>query len=188
MMELLTRESFVKKYYPFVASITSGTGIFPQTLLSQAIIESQAKVNGVYYPGQSGLAKKYNNYFGIKADSSWKGKSVNLSTGEVIDGKSVVIKDNFRVYNSVNDSIKDYVNFLLSNPRYAKAGVFTASTPEDQAKKLQKAGYATSPTYADTIINVGKSIVDFVTGSNGISLGLIGLVKFFFYLIVRKNE
>ena len=51
------------------------TGFFPSVIIAQAAIESNW--------GQSALAAKYNNYFGIKAGSSWTGKTVNMQTNEV---------------------------------------------------------------------------------------------------------
>ena len=140
----MTRQEFVAKYGAYVKSVTSGTGIFPETLFAQAIIESSKGSN----VGASELAKKYNNYFGIKADKSWTGKSVNMKTGEFTGtANATTIKDNFRVYDSPQDSIADYVRFLKKNPRYANAGVFNASSPQEQAILLQKAGYATGAGY-----------------------------------------
>lgn len=81
----MSREEFIDKYRDWAISSTYGTGIFPSVKMAQAIIES-ASSRGV--PGESSLADKYNNFFGIKSSGSdWKGKSVNLSTGEFIDGK-----------------------------------------------------------------------------------------------------
>lgn len=157
----LTREQFVKKYYAFVVKITNGTGIFPKVLLAAAIVESQGKVGGVYYPGQSTLAKDHNNYFGVKASKGWKGKIVNMRTREVYSNQSVFVNDDFRKYDSVEDSMKDYVKFLQSNSRYRLNGVFDATSPEMQIKALAKAGYATNPGYADLINKVGNSIEKF---------------------------
>ena len=42
----------------------------------------QGKVNGKYMVGGGTLSQKANNFFGIKADKSWKGKVFNISTGE----------------------------------------------------------------------------------------------------------
>lgn len=159
-MSAYTREEFVKKYSPYINSVTKGTGIFPGTVLGQAILESSGKYNtgGQWLVGGSKLAQEANNYFGIKADPSWKGATYNISTREVIKGKSTYQKDDFRKYNSVEDSIKDHLNFLLSNPRYRKAGVFDAKSVAEQAKAIKKAGYATDPNYASSVTNVYESI------------------------------
>jgi len=107
--------------------------ILPSITIAQAILESSW--------GESDLAKIYNNLFGIKADSSWKGESVLLETFEFYDTK---IEDRFRVYSDKNQSIKDHAKFLVDNPRYIKYGVFDAKTYIEQANALENAGYSTA--------------------------------------------
>ena len=53
MAKTYTREEFVKEYGPYISMVTRGTGILPGTLIAQAIIESQGKVNGSYRVGGS---------------------------------------------------------------------------------------------------------------------------------------
>ena len=107
--------------------------ILPSITIAQAILESSW--------GESDLAQIYNNLFGIKADSSWKGESVLLETFEFYDTK---IEDKFRVYSNKNQSIKDHAKFLVDNQRYKKYGVFEAKTYIEQAYALQNAGYSTA--------------------------------------------
>lgn len=188
-MTPLSRADFVKKYYSYAKKITDGTGIFIQTMFAQAILESQGRINGVFMVGGSELAKKYNNFFGIKADASWKDKKVNMKTGEVFSGQYVVITDAFRVYDSPEDSMADYIKFLKSNPRYTNAGVFTAKTYADQATALKKAGYATDPNYAKTVTALGDQVTKIIkdlADNNQIQAGS-GAIKpsnFIIFLIV----
>ena len=107
--------------------------ILPSITIAQAILESSW--------GESDLAQIYNNLFGIKADSSWKGEYVTLETFEFYDTK---IEDKFRVYSNKNQSIKDHAKFLVNNQRYKKYGVFEAKTYIEQAYALQNAGYSTA--------------------------------------------
>lgn len=107
--------------------------ILPSIKIAQAILESSW--------GESDLAQIYNNLFGIKADSSWKGEYVTLETFEFYDTK---IEDKFRVYSNKNQSIKDHAKFLVDNQRYKKYGVFEAKTYIEQAYALQNAGYSTA--------------------------------------------
>jgi hypothetical protein len=66
MMELLTRENWVKKYWLDAVAATAGTKIFPETMLAMAVVESQGKgPDGNYYPGLGLTARKANNYFGF---------------------------------------------------------------------------------------------------------------------------
>ena len=138
-----TRLDYIKQFTDATISAAKGTGLFPSLFMAQAILESGN--------GQSTLAKKYNNHFGIKATRAWKGKVIDMKTREVYNGNEVYIKDGFRWYNNPESSFKDRVRFLKRNPRYAKNGVFTAKTPEEQADALQRAGYATAPNYASTL-------------------------------------
>lgn len=147
----LSRFDFVQHFKGVVQSAARNTGLFPSLFMAQAILESaDAKGN----PGASTLASKHNNFFGIKADSSWNGPKAIMKTREVINGKSVYVDAAFRKYDHPIDSFKDRVNFLLKHKRYTTAGVFNSKTPEDQANALQRAGYATDPKYAQTLINL----------------------------------
>jgi flagellum-specific peptidoglycan hydrolase FlgJ len=160
-----SRENFVKNYATYVNQITKGSGIFAGTLFAQAIIESSGayKTDGQWLVGGSKLSQVANNFFGIKADKSWKGKRYNIATGEnKPTGEYYVIKDDFRVYNSVEDSLKDYISFLKNNPRYEKNGVFKANNVKEQAEALKRSGYATAPNYATMVESVYKSVKKFI--------------------------
>jgi len=149
----MTKEDFFKKYYNFAVSATTGSGLSPILILSQAYVESGA--------GKSLLANKYNNFFGVKADKSWQGKTVILKTQEQTKtGEVYTINDKFRIYNSPGESFIEQIKFLKSNPRYTKAGLFTY--PDNYAKQadtLQKAGYATDINYAKLLKDVSLNFV-----------------------------
>ncbi len=165
-MASYTRQEFIDKYGSFIYKQVKGTGIFAGTLIAQAIIESSGKdAEGNYKVGQSKLSQEANNYFGIKDSSDWRGKTYNTKTGEHLNGKDVVVSANFRAYNSAKDSIKDYIKFLQTNPRYTKANVLTAKTVKEQAQRIKNAGYATDPNYADSVNNVYNSVYGLVYGS-----------------------
>jgi lysozyme len=118
-----------------------GTGMLPEAVLCQSAIESGW--------GSSLLAAKYNNYFGIKAGSSWKGDYVNLPTKEFVNGAYITINQKFRRYSSFTASVKDYISFLKGNARYKN--VFAQNSVLGQLQALQNAGYATAPNYANVI-------------------------------------
>ena len=92
---MLTRAQWSEKYAPLAVKVSAGTGIFPQTILAFAIVESQGKINGVWYPGQNAAARQANNYFGIKKFPQWFGPVVDLPTpGDATKiSKFVVFKD-----------------------------------------------------------------------------------------------
>lgn len=150
------RTEFVKEFGSFILNVTKGTGILAGTLIAQAILESSGKEGSLWLVGGSKLSRKANNFFGIKCGSSWQGEKYEIETTEWNEKEQYYYstKACFRKYRTVEDSIKDYVQFLQKNQRYKNAGVFEAKTVKTQAQALQKAGYATSPNYADLVNKV----------------------------------
>jgi len=127
-----SNQQFIKEIYPQAVEIYNKYGVLPSITICQAILESGW--------GKSDLSTQANNLFGIKADTSWKGKKIKMKTSEHYNEK---IQDNFRVYDSNEESIKDYGEFLKNNERYKQSGVFKASQYLEQAKAIEKAGYST---------------------------------------------
>lgn len=126
---------------------TLGSGVLPSVTVAQAIIESNW--------GRSGLASApYNNLFGIKAGGYWGGRQVMMPTAEYLNGRYVTVNAAFRAYDSQEASFRDHTNFLLQNSRYAANGVINAPSYQAMAIGLQRAGYATDPSYAATLISV----------------------------------
>lgn len=154
-----SRIDFINKHAEAIIESTRGTNLFPSLMMAQAILESTGKVGQEWIAGASKLTKECNNFFGIKDQpkDEWHGLSKKYLTREVIKGKEKVIPDYFRAYGSALECFKDRNSFLALNPRYKKAGVFAANTPEEQAQALQKAGYATDPDYAKTLLCLIKS-------------------------------
>ena len=118
------------KLYNIPASIT----------LSQGILESSN--------GESMLATKANNHFGIKCHSSWKGDRVFHDDDE--KGEC------FRKYNNVEDSYRDHSLFLANSSRYSFLFDIPIQNYKSWAKGLKKAGYATNPKYSKLLINIIK--------------------------------
>ena len=169
---------FVEKYNSLVNRLVAGTGIYPETIFAQAIVESQK--NGLV--PNTLLATKYNNLFGIKDSDDWTGDVVNLSTGEVYNGQNQVVTAGFRVYNSPDESFADYVDFLKSNKRYSDAGVFNAKNYTEQLQDIANAGYATNPSYGQLITSVANGISQYITPVNvGMGLLLVGILVYGFY-------
>lgn len=151
----LTRAEWTKKNAPFAMQVVKDTGIFPETLLAMAIVESQGVYKGIYYPGAGLVARTANNFFGIKKGSNWTGQTVTLNTPGDQDKISV-----FRKYNNFTESAKDYIDFLKKNKRYTTAGVFEASDYVEQIVRIAKAGYAESQSYTDVVTKVAKKVKD----------------------------
>lgn len=102
--------------------------------------------------GKSTLAAKYHNYFGMKCGSAWKGKSVNMSTCEEYEvGVLTQIKDNFRVYDSLEEGVKGYFDFISAS-RYANLKGVT--DPKTYIENIKADGYATSSQYVKNLLNL----------------------------------
>ncbi|KIE46157.1 mannosyl-glycoendo-beta-N-acetylglucosaminidase family protein [Clostridium argentinense CDC 2741] len=143
--------AFIEELSPKAIELYNKHGILPSITIGQAILESGW--------GKSDLSVKANNLFGIKADSSWKGESVSMTTSEYYND---VIQDKFRRYKNKTDSLDDYGKFLVENDRYKKNGLFEATQYMGQAKALENAGYSTKQDengnniYSNLLINVIK--------------------------------
>ena len=133
-------DEWVNKFGPIAQKDYSRTGVFASITIAQAMIESAWACSHIQ-----------NNLFGIKCHGY--PTCTNVNTTEVYNGVRVGIVDSFRTYPSIANSIEDHSKFLLENARYAQAGVFTARDYREQAQALSRAGYATSPTYAQSLIN-----------------------------------
>ena len=102
-----------------------------------------------------------NNLFNIKADSRWAGDKVSKDTLEFEQGTMVKKVEPFRTYQSINESIDDYINFLSTSDRYQEA-LQDSSNVEHFLQGLQKAGYATDPQYADKILSTLKTVTNLI--------------------------
>lgn len=179
----MTNAEFVKAHYGQALVASKGSGIFIETLLGQSILETSS--------GKSLLSSKYNNYFGIKANKAWKGRTVNMKTGEVFNGKSVTINSDFRVYDSFLDSARDYIKFLQTNPRYTKYGVFKAKDYKEQVQAIKNAGYATGTNYVSAVLKIVSGITDdiadfTVKNKTPIGVGALLIIAGLYYMKTKN--
>lgn len=139
-----TRANFIAKIGPLIQVEAKKRGYkVCSPVIAQALCEGNF--------GESTLAKKYQNHFGLKCGSSWKGPSVNLKTKEEYTvGTLTTIRDNFRVYSSMEEGVKGYFDFV-STKRYAN--LKTAATPLEYCQNLKIDGYATSSKYVSTLMS-----------------------------------
>ncbi|MCP4324047.1 MAG: flagellar assembly peptidoglycan hydrolase FlgJ, partial [Alteromonadales bacterium] len=100
-----------------------------------------------------------NNLFNIKADSRWAGDKITKETLEFEQGAMVKKSEPFRTYQSLTDSVDDYINFLSTSERYQDA-LQQSGNVEHFLQGLQKAGYATDPQYADKILGTLKTVTN----------------------------
>lgn len=102
--------------------------------------------------GSSQLAQHGFNLFGVKADASWTGPTLDMNTREFLNGQWVMQIARWRSYDDWSGAIMDHAEFLQSNPRYEAA--FQTTNAEDFTKAIAAAGYATDPAYAEKIISI----------------------------------
>lgn len=132
------KQSYVSTYESIAIKQMAENHIPASITLAQGILESGC--------GQSALAKKSNNHFGIKCHSSW--------TGEKTYANDDTENECFRVYPSVENSYEDHSLFLTQNKRYASLFSLAPTDYKGWAQGLKAAGYATSPTYAEKLIQL----------------------------------
>lgn len=110
-------------------------------IIAQAILESGW--------GESKLAAKYHNYFGLKCGTKWNGKRVNMKTMEEYSpGTFTEISDDFRAYDSMDAGVKGYFEFIQL-PRYQNLrGI---RDPKKYLETIKADGYATASSYVASV-------------------------------------
>ena len=106
--------------------------------LAQGILESNS--------GNSALAKKANNHFGIKCHANWNGEKIYMDDDAA--------NECFRSYSSAEESYKDHSEFLKNGKRYQFLFSYSVDDYKNWAYGLKKAGYATNPEYAELLIKI----------------------------------
>jgi LysM repeat protein len=134
----LTREEYILEYRDLAMAEMLRTGIPASIKLAQGLLESDN--------GNSTLARKGNNHFGIKCHSDWRGRKMYHDD----DARN----ECFRRYKSAYDSYMDHSDFLMYKSRYAFLFDLEITDYKGWAKGLKKAGYATSRKYADLLIRI----------------------------------
>ena len=129
---------YIDQYKDIAIKEMKRTGIPASITLAQGIVESNS--------GESNLALKFNNHFGIKCKNDWKGET----TYQDDDSK----QECFRAYPNANASFIDHSNFIKTRPNYAP--LFQLDPVDDSAWAigLKKAGYATASDYANKLMKV----------------------------------
>lgn len=133
--EQITSGVYIERFKKIAIDEMKRSGIPASITLAQGMVESAN--------GNSTLAKKSNNHFGIKCHK-WNGKKVYHDDDD--DDEC------FRKYESPEDSYRDHTDFLMNTNRYQFLFELRSDDYKKWAKGLKKAGYATNPRYADDLI------------------------------------
>ena len=141
----MEKQDFIKKVAGYVQKYAAAYGIaIHSPIIAQAILESGW--------GESRLAAVYHNYFGLKCGTRWTGKSVNLKTmEEYTPGTLTQIKDNFRVYGSMEEGVKGYFDFIQLERYQNLKGI---TDPAAYLETIKADGYATSSRYVENTMRI----------------------------------
>lgn len=140
--------NFVSKMSRAATLASQQSGVPARLIMGQAALESgwgQREIK--HEDGRTSY-----NLFGIKAGPSWKGKVVNVLTTEYEGGVAKKVTQPFRAYSSYEESFADYARLIGNSPRYES--VTQARNEIEAARRIQSAGYATDPQYAQKLIGV----------------------------------
>lgn len=136
-----TAETFLAKIKPMIIKDMVDNQILASLTASQALIESGK--------GNSGLAVQCNNLFGIKGE--YKGQSGLFWTTEYYNGKATRVRAKFRKYPSWKESISDHSHLFTSSKRYKN--LVGCKDYALACKYVKEDGYATSPSYTNTLMD-----------------------------------
>ena len=129
---------YIKKFAPAAVKNMRFYKIPASITLAQGVLESGH--------GESTLAKKANNHFGIKCHKGWKGRSIRHDDDEE--------NECFRSYKNPLKSYRDHSLFLVDRDRYSGLFELKRKDYKGWAKGLKTAGYATDPKYAEKLISL----------------------------------
>jgi len=135
--ELSLSEQYVEQWADEAVYQMALHGIPASITLAQGILESGN--------GNSQLALKSNNHFGIKCHGKWTGDKVYHDD----DAKN----ECFRAYPNAAESFQDHSEFLKKT-RYESLFTLEPTDYKGWAKGLKKCGYATNPKYASKLIGL----------------------------------
>ncbi len=134
-----TREEYIEKYKDAAIQSMKTHGIPASITLAQGCLESA--------DGNSDLAVRANNHFGIKCHNDWKGPTYYKKGDD--RGRSC-----YRKYRNPSESFKDHSDFLRYGQRYAFLFDLQITDYKGWSHGLKKAGYATDPQYAQKLIKI----------------------------------
>lgn len=131
-------QEYAQQYAEYAMEQMRRYGIPASVTLAQGILESSN--------GQSRLAQRENNHFGIKATPSWIAGGGRY--GLYADDKP---NEKFCSYDNVGESYEHHSRFLKENSRYAKCFTLSPDDYKGWTQGIAQAGYATGGKYAESL-------------------------------------
>ena len=142
-------QGFVAEHQAAARAVEAQTGIPAGFLIAQAAHETGWGRRDI----RNADGSSSNNLFGIKAGAGWNGPVAEVTTTEYVNGQAHKVKQKFRAYASAEESFADYAKLMTDNPRYTQVLAHSGNA-QTFAQGLQRAGYATDPSYADKLTKV----------------------------------
>ena len=139
----MNKTEYIKKMYSILVPMCEQYGYHNVAcaMIAQSIQEGW----------NSGLATKYHNYWGMKAGSSYKGKTVAMNNKA---GNDPAV---YRVYSSMEDGCRGYFEFL-SYPRYQP--LKQCKTDTEYLNKIGGCGWNSNPGYGSRCASHLKEVYD----------------------------
>ena len=109
----------------------------------------------------STLSKQYHNFFGIKSYPGWKGKTVNMATGEETSSGNVTVQSDFIAPGSDAEGFDAYGQFIRGNSRYNDA-LHYPNDYKTYVQKIKDAGYATDSSYVQKITGLADQFAKYI--------------------------
>ncbi len=148
----VTPLEFVKSIWSQVQQISRELKINPKGVLAQAILET----GWGRHVARTRDGRSANNLFGIKHSKTWKGPSLVATTREKIGVQLKTVKQEFRVYPSPEQSVKDYAQLIKNSPRYEKV-LQSGGDLKKFIQAIDESGYATDPDYGRKLMQIINS-------------------------------
>lgn len=131
-------QEYAQQYAEYAMEQMRRYGIPASVTLAQGILESSN--------GQSRLAQRENNHFGIKVTPAWIADGGKY--GLYSDDKP---NEKFCSYDGVGDSYEHHSRFLKENSRYDRCFTLSPDDYKGWTQGIAQAGYATGGKYAENL-------------------------------------
>jgi flagellum-specific peptidoglycan hydrolase FlgJ len=135
-----SRRAFIQQVIPEAIRLQSLYRIPASATIGMACYESAY--------GQSDLAQRHHNFFGLKAFGDWKGARAQMPTRDL----GVLTRADFRVYEDLQRGLEGYAVFLYGRDRYKTA--FQHRDGPSFVHEVAAAGYCPDRNYTMMVCNI----------------------------------
>lgn len=157
----MTQEQWIQMIAPLAQNAMRRFGYLASVLIAQTCQE-----NGYGMDESCLVLLNANNVMGMKKEllnstwssEYWHGGYIVKVTPEWYDGKLTYINDSFRKYDSIQDCLYDYCQFMrdakLDSNKYKYRDVLGITDPGELIRQVRVRGYCTDPTYDYSIVKI----------------------------------